>query len=70
MPHDNATEITVKAQGPDARATFTMEACRDKVWITTYDCPFICVAILETSQADTLVELINQTTKEARGYTP
>jgi hypothetical protein len=47
-----------------------MEACRGKVWITTYDCPFICVAILETAQVDTLVELINQTTKEARGYTP
>ena len=63
-------KITVKAQGPEALATFTMEACRGKVWITTYDCPHICVAILETSQADTLVELINQTTKEARGYTP
>jgi hypothetical protein len=62
--------LTVKAQGPDARATFTMEACRGKVWITTYDCPFICVAILETAQADSLVELINQTTTEARGYRP
>ena len=62
--------VTVKAQGPDALATFTMEACRGKVWITTYDCPFTCVAILEPSQADTLVELINQTTKEARRYTP
>jgi hypothetical protein len=62
--------LTVKAQGPEARATFTMEARRGKVWITTYDCPFICVAILELSQADTLVELINQTTREARGYTP
>jgi len=62
--------LTVKAQGPEARATFTMEACRSKVWITTYDCPFICVAILELSQADTLVEVINQTTREARGYTP
>ncbi|MBV9729214.1 MAG: hypothetical protein JO309_07400 [Pseudonocardiales bacterium] len=63
-------KITVKAQGPDARATFTIEARRGKVWITTYDCPFICVAILETAQADNLVELINQTTKEAREYTP
>jgi hypothetical protein len=58
--------LTVKAQGPDALATFTMEACRGRVWITTYDCPFICVAILETAQADTLVEL----TTEARGYRP
>lgn len=60
--------LTVKAQGPDARATFTIEACRGNVWITTYDCPHICVAILETAQADSLVELINQTTTEARGY--
>jgi hypothetical protein len=42
-------KITIKAQGPDARATFTMEACRGRVWITTYDCPFIYVAILETA---------------------
>lgn len=61
-------KLTVKAQGPDARAFFTMEACRGNVWITTYSCPHICVAILETTQADTLVELINQTTKEAREY--
>jgi hypothetical protein len=63
-------KITVKAQGPDALATFKMEACRGRVWITTYDCPFICVAILEPAQADILVELINQTTTEARGYRP
>jgi hypothetical protein len=63
-------KITVKAQGPEARASFTMEACRGMVWITTYDCPFICVAILETAQADTLVELINQTTRAAGGYAP
>lgn len=44
--------------------------CRGKVWITTYDCPFICVAILETAQADNLVELMNQTTNEARRYRP
>ncbi|MGH8603168.1 MAG: hypothetical protein ACREXR_10465 [Gammaproteobacteria bacterium] len=62
-------KLTVKAQGPDARATFTIEACRDKVWITTYDCPHVCVAILEPPQADNLVEMINQTTKEARDYT-
>ena len=60
--------LTVKAQGPDARATFTIEACRGKVWITTYDCPHVCVAILETSQADNLVEMINQTAKEARDH--
>jgi hypothetical protein len=63
-------KLVVKAQGLDARATFTMEACRGRVWITTYDCPHVYVAILETSQADSLAEMINQTTKEARGYTP
>jgi len=60
--------LVVKAQGPDAPAIFYLEAFRGKVWITTYDCPHVCVAILETAQADSLVELINQTTKEARGY--
>lgn len=62
--------LTVNAQGPEARATFTMEACKGKVKITSYDCPHICVAILETFQADNLVELITQTTREARGYRP
>jgi hypothetical protein len=61
--------LIVKAQGPDARASFTMEAGRGNVRITAYDCPHICVAILEPAQADTLVELINQTAKEAREYT-
>ncbi|HZC01546.1 MAG TPA: hypothetical protein VE844_09340 [Gammaproteobacteria bacterium] len=60
--------LTVKAQGPEARATFYIEARQGKVWVTTYDCPHVCVAILETTQADSLVELINQTTNEARGY--
>jgi hypothetical protein len=60
--------LTVKAQGPEARATFYIEACRGKVWITAYDCPHVCVAILEPGQADSLVDMINQTTKEARGY--
>ncbi|HEU0090194.1 MAG TPA: hypothetical protein VFQ77_21495 [Pseudonocardiaceae bacterium] len=63
-------KLVVKAQGPEATATFTLETHRGKVWITTYDCPHVCVAILETTQADSLVELIQQTTKEARGYRP
>ncbi|MCA1705035.1 MAG: hypothetical protein LC808_17940 [Actinobacteria bacterium] len=61
-------KLTVKGRGPDARVTFYLEACRGKVWITSFDCPFTCEAILEITQADNLVELINQTTKEARGY--
>jgi len=63
-------KLTVKAQGPEAHATFYLEAHKGKVWITSYDCPLTCVAILETTQADNLVELINETTKEARGYRP
>ncbi|MGH3915731.1 MAG: hypothetical protein ACRDTC_20325 [Pseudonocardiaceae bacterium] len=61
-------KFTVKGHGEEARVTFYLEAYRGNVWITSYDCPFTCEAILETAQADALVELINQTTKEARGY--
>ena len=60
--------LTVKGRGPDARTTFSLEAYRGKVWITSSDCPFICEAILDPAQADSLVNLINETTKEARGY--
>ncbi len=60
--------LTVRGQGPDARVTFSVEAYRDKVWITSYDCPHVCEAILEPTQADALVDLIIQTTTEARGY--
>ena len=62
--------LTVKAQGLDARATFSLKGYKGQVWITTYDCPHVCEAILEPAQADHLVELINQTNKEARGYRP
>lgn len=61
-------KLTVKAQGPDAQATFYVKACRGKVWITTYDCPHVCVAILVPAQADRLVELITQTAHEAREH--
>lgn len=61
-------KLTVKGQGPDARTTFYLEAYKGKVWITSYDCPFTCEAIMELTQADSLVELINQTIKEAREY--
>jgi len=58
----------VKGRGHDARVTFYIEVYRGKVWVTSYDCPFTCEAILEPAQAESLVDLINQTTKEARGY--
>lgn len=61
-------KLIVKGRGPDARATFYLHAYRGKVWITSYDCPSVCEAILEPVQADSLVNLINQTTKEAREY--
>lgn len=58
----------VKGRGPEGRVTFYVEVYRGKIWITSYDCPFMSEAIFEPVQADSLVELINQTTKEARGY--
>lgn len=61
-------KLTVKGRGPDGRTTFSLEAYQGKVWITSYDCPFTCEAILDPEQADSLINLINQTTKEARGY--
>jgi hypothetical protein len=58
--------LTVKAQGLNARTTFFIQAYRGKVWIKTYEAPHVCLAILEPAQADKLVELITQTTQEAR----
>ncbi len=61
--------LTVRGRGTDApRVTFSVEAYKGKVWITSVDCPFTCEAILETAQADALVDLIIQTVKEARDY--
>lgn len=60
--------LTVKGQGPEARVIFSLEAYKGKVWITSYHCPHVCEAIFEPVEADSLVDLINQTTKEARGY--
>lgn len=61
-------KLVVKGRGPDARVTFSIEVHREKVWVTSFDCPFTAEAILEPAQADNLVELINQATKEARGH--
>jgi hypothetical protein len=61
-------KLVVKGHGPDTGVAFYLEAHRGKVWISAYGCPFTCEAILETAQADALVTLINQTTKEARGH--
>ena len=64
-------KLTVKGRGPDGRVTFSLEAYQGQVWIVSYDCPFICEAILDPVQpvqADSLINLIDQTDKEARGY--
>ncbi len=50
----------------DARAVLYVEAYRENVWITSYNCPFNAEAILEPVQADSLIELIAQATTEAR----
>lgn len=63
-------DVYVVGRGPDARVTFYLEAYRGKVWITLVDCLFTCVTILDPTQVDNLVELINQTSKEAREYRP
>jgi len=58
----------VKGQGQDASVTFYVEVYSGTVWITSFDYPFAAEAILEPAQADSLVELINQATKETRGH--
>ena len=61
-------KLNVKGRGPDGRTTLSLEACQGKIWIISYDCPFTCEAILDPAQADSLINLINQTTTEAREY--
>lgn len=60
--------LTVKGRGRDVRVTFYVEVYQGKVWITSYSCPSVCETILEPAQADGLVELINQTIREARSH--
>ncbi len=62
-------KLIVRGRGPDARVTVTVEVYRGKVWITSFDCPFTTEAILEPAQADSLVDLVAQAVKEARGDT-
>lgn len=60
-------KLVVKGRGEDARVTYFVEVYRGQVWITSFDCSFTSEAILEPAQADSLVDLINQATKQARG---
>lgn len=61
--------FTVKGRGKEACVTFSIEMYRGKVWVTAFDSPFTVEAIFEPVQADHLVDLITQATKEARRYT-
>lgn len=61
-------KLTVQGRGPDGRVTFSLEEYQGKVWITSYDCPFTWETILDSARADSLIHLITQTAKEARGY--
>jgi len=63
-------KLVVNGRGPQGQVIYYVEAYQGKIWVTSYDYPFISEAIFEPSQADSLVDLINQTTKEARGYRP
>lgn len=64
---EGGTRRTLVVKGhQDTRVTITVEACRGKVWLTSFDCPFVSEAILEPAQADGLVELITQTAREVR----
>ncbi len=60
--------LVVKGRGPEGRVIFYLEAYRGKILLTSFDFPFTSESIFESTQADSLVDLINQTTKEARGY--
>lgn len=60
--------LIVDGRGPEGRVIFSVEAYRGKLWLTLFDFPFMSEAILDPVQADRVVALINQTTKEARQY--
>ncbi len=49
------------------RVTMVVEVCRGKVWVVSVDSPFISEAILEPPQVDSLIDLLTQAAKEARG---
>lgn len=60
--------LTVQGRGQDARVNVFVEVCRGKLWLTSFGSLFTVEAIFEPTQADRLVELVNQATKDARGY--
>lgn len=62
-------KLVVKGRGPDACVIFYVEVHCGKVWVTSFDCPFISESILEPAQAESLSELLARAAKEARGGT-
>jgi hypothetical protein len=64
------TRQTLVAKGrQDTCATVVVEVYRGRVWIVLTDPPFSSEAIFEPDQADRLIDLLGQATKEARGDT-
>lgn len=63
-------KLVAKGRGPDARVIIAVEVYRGRIWVTSFDCPFTSEAILEPTQADSLIDLIAQAAREARGYKP
>lgn len=63
------TRLTVNGCGKEAHVTFSIEMYQGKVGVSAFDSPFTTEASFEPAQADSLVELINQATNEARRYT-
>lgn len=49
------------------RVTVVVEVCRGKVWVVSVDAPFSSEAILEPAQVDSLIDVLTQAAKEARG---
>lgn len=62
-------KLVVKGR-QDTRVTIIVEVYRGKVWVTSFDSPFTSEAILDPPQADSLIDLIAQAAREARGYQP
>lgn len=49
------------------RVTVVVEVCRGRVWVVSADAPFVSEAIFEPAQVDSLIDLLTQAAKEARG---
>ncbi|MGH4014486.1 MAG: hypothetical protein ACRDSL_11305 [Pseudonocardiaceae bacterium] len=62
------TRRTLAVKGrQDARVTVIVEVCHGKVWVVSVDSPFTSEAIFEPAQVDSLIDMLGQAAKEARG---